>query len=323
MKTIDGDMENKIDHQVIDVYSNIVDIFETVDLVFKQVQEPLRIAESLDQTINNSVQGIHCASEFLSDNISRLSNNIEFFDKNYKYWRNFQQQHEITEKEAINILKKYHWFVTPSLPFDFVYEVVKIGRNEGDQRTSVNKLFEDYFISNDFENLDAIVNEWAGISIFEPRMEIFEDCISALRDSKNITNPSNLIIPTLIAQIDGIQANFMELNNLSFDNNAHQWKNTNGTQVLPKSLFGEHFLNREHIDLSDQELLKLCSYTFFDLLFQKSGRGEPLSIPITFSRHKVMHGEYVDYGGIDNTIRAFMILDFLSTLTNRTLSKQQ
>jgi len=56
---------------------------------------------------------------------------------------------------------------------------------------------------------------------------------------------------------------------------------------------------------------ELANEVFLNILFQGSQRGEPLKTPFTFNRHKIMHGEYVKYGRIDNTIRAFLILDFL------------
>lgn len=316
-------MKKITDNQVIDIHiSNIAKTLETVGLVSKQAQESyLRIAKTLDPTIKKAVQDINYASELVDKHTNWLNNNRDYFEKHNNYWQNFQKQYEITEQEAIEILKKHHWFITLSLPFDFVDQVVEIGRKEGNQCTSVDKLFEDYFTSNDFEKLDCLVKEWGKISIFESRMKIFEDCISTLRDSKNKTNPSNLIVPTLIAQIDGIQAEFMELNELSFDPQARQWKNGSGAQVTYKQLFEEQISDREFIDWSNQELLNLCNHIFFDILFQGSWRGNPVSSP--FSRHKIMHGEHIDYGRIDNTIRAFMILDYLATLTNRTLSQQQ
>lgn len=318
-------MKKITDNQVIDIHTpDIAKTLETIGLVSKQAQESyLRIAETLGPTIKKAVQDINYASELVEKHINWLNNNRDYFEKHNNYWQNFQQQYEITEQEALEILKKHHWFITLSLPFDFVDKVVEIGRKEGDQRTSVDELFEDYFTSNDFEKLDGLVKEWGNISIFESKMKIFEDCISTLRDSKNKTNPSNLIVPTLIAQIDGIQAEFMELNGLSFDTRVNQWKNGSGAQVTYKQLFEEQISDREFIDWSNQELLNLCNHIFFDILFQKSGRGENLKIPFLFSRHKIMHGEYIYYGRIDNTIRAFMILDFLATLTNKTLSQQQ
>lgn len=50
------------------------------------------------------------------------------------------------------------------------------------------------------------------------------------------------------------------------------------------------------------------------VICQKSQIGKPLEAPFTFSRHKILHGGYVKYGRIDNTIRAFLVLDFLASL---------
>jgi len=36
-----------------------------------------------------------------------------------------------------------------------------------------------------------------------------------------------------------------------------------------------------------------------------------------FSRHKIMHGEDLQFGTIDNVIRAFLLLDFLANLKNK------
>lgn len=283
-------MKNKIDNQMIDIHiPNIAKTFETIDLVSKQVQESLRIIESFGQTIQNSVKDIHYALETLKDP-------VDIFEKYNKYWQNFQQQYEITEQEANSILRKYKWFMTPSLPFDFVHIVVEIGRKSGNQRANINKLFINHFTSNDFENLNTLVEEWNNISIFKPRMKIFKDCVSTLRDSKKITNPSNLVLPTLIAQIDGIQADFMELNGLSFDIKSRQWKDETGVQIHSKPWFEKQTSNHSSIYWSDQEMLNLCNHIFFDILFQKSNRGKSLDTPFTFSRHKIMHGEYINYG---------------------------
>jgi len=65
----------------------------------------------------------------------------------------------------------------------------------------------------------------------------------------------------------------------------------------------------------NQKLLDLANDIFLNILFQRAQPGQPLETPFTFSRHKIMHGEYLRYGRIDNTIRAFLILDFLATLS--------
>jgi hypothetical protein len=58
-----------------------------------------------------------------------------------------------------------------------------------------------------------------------------------------------------------------------------------------------------------------CFYPAIKLLiarlFQTAYNGSKLTKLPKFSRHKIMHGESIDYGNIENTIRAFMLIDFL------------
>jgi len=49
-----------------------------------------------------------------------------------------------------------------------------------------------------------------------------------------------------------------------------------------------------------------------DVLFAKVYPGESIKTPINFSRHKIMHDEWLDYGTKYNVIRTFLILDFLN-----------
>jgi len=129
-------------------------------------------------------------------------------------------------------------------------------------------------------------------------MKIFRDCISALRSARSGSNPSNLVLPTLIAQIDGIKTEFMKQKGLSDEQIQRNWKAWLKCQT------------------SSQRLLSAANDVLVSILFQKSLPGKPLEIPFTFSRHKIMHGEQYRYGRIDNTMRAFLILDFLAALSN-------
>ena len=115
------------------------------------------------------------------------------------------------------------------------------------------------------------------------------------------------MLPTLIAQINGIQTEFMVQNGLSFKKG--KLKNKNGEVVKMK----EYFKNLT----SNDKMLDLANDIFLEILFQRSLPGKPLENPFYFNRHKILHGEYFRYGRIENTIRAFLILDFLATLSNK------
>lgn len=262
---------------------------------------------SIDESLKPAIDQILLSSSIISKNLEPLINfwqnwieqNKWLFDSFRILWSKFQKQYKISEQEAIQILRKYKWIITPSLPLTFIYEVVKIGKKEGNQRKEINRLFIEYFSSKNFENLENLVNSWEIIEIFKPRMKIFRDCVAVMKNAKSKYNPSNIVLPTLIAQIDGIRIEFMNQNGLSFQTPNKVWK--------------EWFKNLT----SDQKLLDLANEIFLNILFQESHPGKPLKIPFMLNRHKIMHGEYIRYGKITHTIRAFLILDFLAIISKR------
>ena len=298
--------------QALEPTSYIAELMKEVSRIGEKFREShLRFAESLRPAIEYQLTA-RIVSEALMPQMNFWQNWVEqnkaaMFDSYARFWQTFQEQYEVAEEEAIEILRKHKWFMTLSLPLGFVFEAVRIGRRKGNQRKAMNRLFADYFSSHDFENLENLVDGWKTNAIFEPRMKIFKDCVLVMGNAKSRYNPSNVVLPTLIAQIDGIQMEFMEKKGLSFDLKKRKWRNKDGKVVCQTAWFKSQ--------TSNQKLLDLANDVFLNILFQGAQRGQPLGIPFTFSRHKIMHGEYLRYGRIDNTIRAFLILDFLATLS--------
>jgi len=289
-------------------YADIIkqtSIEESIRAISEQIKETrLHIVSPITEQLLLTTRLL---SEALKPQINFLNNwvkqNEAIFDGYKRLWRSFQEQYKnkITEQEAIQTLRKYKWFITPSLPINFIYKTVNNGRRKGNQRKSMNKLFVDYFSSDNFRNLENLVNGWETNEIFKPRIKIFRDCVFVIKNTKSKFNPSNVVLPTLIAQIDGVRIKFMNRNGLSFKTNNMKWK--------------EWFKGKTQ----NQDYLESANDIFLNILFQKSQPGEPLETPFTFNRHKIMHGEYLKYGRIDNTIRAFLILDFLSGIINTNL----
>jgi len=215
------------------------------------------------------------------------------FEKFNDHRKQFYDSYKISEQQAVKILRKYKLFITPSMPIAFVFEVVKIGSRRGNHRGEINRLFVGFFCSNDYKKLEALVNGWESNAIFKPRMKIFRDCLDGLRNASRKSNPSNFILPTLIAQIDGILQEYIEKHGCV---KKKKWKEFY-RKIAP-----------------NQDMDELANEIFLNILFQKAYRGTELDIPFTFNRHKIIHGEYLRYGRIDNTIRAFLILDFLASL---------
>jgi len=228
----------------------------------------------------------------------------EFWLKLGEILKEFAEKYGIAEQEAIRVLRRYKWCITPSLPLPFVFRVVEIGRKRGNQRGIINKLFVDYFCSNNYSNLSSLVESWEVKSLFKPRMKIFRDCITALKILKGHANPSILVLPVLIAQIDGIWREIIARTGQHLESSSTKRKDT---QIS----YSEMKRSIKRV-LPEVDLLNLTEEVLCDILFQDTHFGKRLKNPFGFSRHKIIHGEYFRYGNIDNTLRAFLILDYLA-----------
>jgi len=277
---------------------SIKGISKTTEQIRKQ---HLQILESLKPAVEQYQSIARTLFEALIPQIKFwqrwIEQNKAIFNSYKTFWHAFQEEYKIAEEEAIQILRKYKWFISPSMPLSLVFEIVKVGMGNGNQRGAINRLFIEYFISNNFENLEILVNNWETNRLFKPRMKILKDCVAIMKNANSKYNPSNIVLPVLIAQIDGIRIEIMNRNGLSFWTKDKKWKEWFKGQTL------------------NQELYDLANDIFINILFQESQPGKPLETPFTFNRHKIMHGEILRYGRIDNVIRAFLILDFLATIT--------
>lgn len=288
--------------------SFVSELFKDYSVKTRQISESqLKVTKSL----MSAIEPYHLTARIVTEAIKPQINlwqewtqrNRRLFEGFNSYWKSFHDKYKITEQEAIRVLKKYKWFVSPSLPIAFVFEVVKIGRKKGNHRGEINRLFVEYVRSNNYEELNALVNNWQSNNILKPRLKIFRDCIDGLRNASSGSNPSNFVLPTLIAQIDGILQEYMEKHGCVKE---RKWKDSSGNEIDWKDFYRNITPN--------QDLDELANEIFMNILFQRSQRGIALDTPFTFNRHKIMHGEYLRYGRIDNTIRAFLVLDFLASL---------
>jgi hypothetical protein len=111
------------------------------------------------------------------------------------------------------ILRNHFWFTTPSMDFHlWNYITINIDQ-QTDQKSFLDKTFVDYFSSNEFENLDYMISDWKHNSLLSERLNIIKECVLILKYStsseSNSNNPHYLIIPTLIAQIDGLMTDYL------------------------------------------------------------------------------------------------------------------
>lgn len=215
------------------------------------------------------------------------------------------KRYEVAEEKSIVVLEKYKWLISPSLPINIIYNLMEISLKTGRQDSAVNNLFIKYFSANNWQNLQSMVVGWNGL-IGRDRMKILMDCVYILQNinDKKI-NQTNVILPTLIAQIDGILTDYLI-------NKEIMWRveyDDRGKLVGRKSQFKKY-----KIVILPDKFDDIAETVFLDILLQPSQKGKKLEKPFNFNRHKIMHGENKKYGRKNYLIRAFLVLDFLANL---------
>jgi hypothetical protein len=230
------------------------------------------------------------------------------FSKQFREFAESLKNWDLTTKNVDRILKKYKWFISLSLPASFYVKVLEIEETGVSKRKRINALFVDYFSKENYKALEELVEGWRHHPQFKPRMKIFRNCVKTLKRAKLWENPSIVVIPTLIPQIEGITNEIVEEYNVVQDPVTKKWIDGKGNQSAKKEEA------KRKLIASLNEYSPLGEYLLLDVLFQEALRGKSLGIPTTFSRHKILHGECINYGRKDNTIRAFLILDFLHYL---------
>ena len=248
---------------------------------------------------------IAAALETLKPQIASIQTLIE--QNNKLFFSTLQNDFDINEQSAARVLRKYKWFVTPSLPMPIVYEIVKLDGKQKRQDKAVNNLFVRFFRANNWRELEVMASGWKNKPLLRKRFKIIMDCLETIKiaDKKGV-NVANVVLPTLITQIDGLLSDYLKSKGIVWDVDFDDFIDRRGAvrKVGRKTKFK---LVKPKI-LSDR-FDDLANDVFLNILLQSSRRGRPLKF--NFNRHKIIHGESVEYGRKDYVIRAFLILDFL------------
>jgi len=295
-----------IKEQQVERIKRIVKSFEPV---IKQVVQATQVASRVLETLPLAIIG---EQVIVLQNIFQkwIDQHKHIFENITKYLEDVWQNYKIAEDQAIPVLKKYKWFITPGLPINIVFDVMQIEESK-DGQEAVDNLFIKYFSANNWQYLEEMVNSWKNNFILKKRLKIIKDCVEILKlDKSSSINEANVILPTLISQIDGALTDYLNSQNIPWDCYYEDYiKNGKVEKVGRKSQFKKH----KPVVLTTL-FDELVITVFLDTLLQSSQQGQWLEPPIDFIRHRIIKGEIITYGRKDYLIRAFLLLDYIANL---------
>lgn len=202
---------------------------------------------------------------------------------------------------------KYSWFLPEELYledsskyFKAPYLLNAMNKNGNEDSKIVDELILSITEENNWEFIDFLVAKWGKeVELFNAdRIQILKDCIIAIKNLKR-SESANIILPTLIAQIEGVWLEVLIKNGIDVDNyNSENRQIRLGEQkrMLDALL--------DHNDINQQSFYEILANGLFCY-------GGNMNGDFKFRRHKIMHGRDTNYGDIASVVKAFFMLDYL------------
>lgn len=243
-----------------DAISNTVATF----LAFEKLTNPLhQICKFNDYISTIKIPDLYIPK------ISRIAETINSFQNNIK-------KICTSMDEISSILAEYNYLLPLTLPlgvYSDLLEYLNNTKESANREKEIGNLLLKLFSYKKWEMASEIVSKLNNNDkINTKRIVILEDCIKVLKRNSRKT-AANTILPVLIAQIDGIWVDILG------SKDKDKLKNT------IKNMKNDKYANPA------RELL-------VDILFQYTRTAIP--VKSDFCRNKILHGEEVEYGSINN-----------------------
>ncbi|WP_405305901.1 hypothetical protein [Methanobrevibacter sp.] len=196
------------------------------------------------------------------------------------------------------------WLIPNCASEDFIESLYSSFDNDED----IDAKFVDYFSDNDFEVILELKEKWNSEDLIpEGNLKIISNAIDLILND-NGREYSDIIIPSLLAQIDVlisevlIKNGFNEVNR-KFYSEIYGSKDKSNIRTFRENFAGNIIDNWEehHVNFLLENLFA-------------NNYGSDLKEPLilNFNRHNILHGLDDEYGTFENLIRCLLVIDFLN-----------
>lgn len=192
---------------------------------------------------------------------------------------------ESLKKKAQTMLQFGWWFIG-SLPIE---KINYIHRNrETLLQEDVDKMICDYYKDSDYKELEGIIREWHELEYFCKWKNKTDDAFTAHKLGKY-----SLSVPVWAFMLEGIIRDFM--------------KDTYGVSAYNFSPLYDNFKEKaKELD----SIIVNYAFTCIDSFYIRFNPAEPDEVQ-DFSRHKIFHGQALNYDNEINSLKLILYLDEL------------
>lgn len=180
----------------------------------------------------------------------------------------------------------------------------------------LEEFLVEYYTADNWAEIEALRAEWDASPSLTARITIIEDCLKAVKMAEGkAVNIANVVIPTLIAQIDGMMADL--------------YKMILGKAVtLPQDKKAKHEFVMESVSQAvNVRAADMLHTVIIEGVFRhadaieksRAANDNREDADFNIFRHKIMHGDrnFLNYGTIENLTRFFLYADFLIQLITK------
>ena len=205
-------------------------------------------------------------------------------------------------------------WIAPSMPQALVVTVADL-LGDGNRRSAYLTLWNHY-ARNDHARLAQAIERWWDDPEFESRKHIIEQALTAHRQKLYAAS-----IPTLLSQVEGI-ANHIVHTTEKLPKSGKKAKLGKTTQVI------KHLLEITSEDGGEESFLDVLRYVHMhaaeqfitEVSYEETdftSEYERLRKRTALNRHAILHGIQIHYPSALNSLRCFLLLDYLDTLCRK------
>jgi len=205
-------------------------------------------------------------------------------------------------QDAVEAFNKAGWPIPPSMPSELREHIVTV--HKAGKTGYISRIIIGYYQRNDHQHLIETVKSWKSNPLFAPRMHILQDALQA-----HCQNLYTLSVPTLIPQIEGVLTDYVFVNEL----NAKLGNIRQVYEAVIGNVDDEYDLSSLSkwiiaTTLLDQLQNEIYVYTNFESELKKPVNKRRIT------RHTVSHGVGLKYDRPIHSLKAFLLLDALSSV---------